>query len=111
VPLLRLWDHAAVRRRSPRVWHRRASRSRVAPVNRATASLAQAIVRPVPLPQARQLIEQKEPMCGVATQAFGLFLGNALASVVVFGVHPAGNFSPRHDQIALLRGVTLPGRQ
>jgi hypothetical protein len=97
------------RRRSPRIWQRHAARSRRLHVIRPTVSLAQVVVRPMPLPEARPIIEQKEPMCGVATHAFGLFLGNALASVVVFGVHPAGNLSPRYDHnIALLRGVTQP---
>jgi hypothetical protein len=72
-------------------------------------SLATAVVRPIPLRDARQIIEQHEPMCGVGTLAYGLFLGNALASVVAFGVDPSGNLSQRHDRtIALLRGVTLP---
>jgi hypothetical protein len=97
------------RRRSPRVWHRRAGRSRLPPVSREEVSLAHAAVRQIPLADARQVIEQQEPMCGVGTLAYGLFLGPALASVVVFGVHPASNLSPRHGQtIALLRGVTLP---
>jgi hypothetical protein len=97
------------RRRSPRVWHRRAGRVRLPPVSREAVSLAHAAVRPIPLADARQVIEQQEPMCGVATLAYGLFLGQALASVVVFGVHPASNLSPRYGQtIALLRGVTLP---
>jgi hypothetical protein len=97
------------RRRAPRIWHRRATRTRAMHIVRPTVSLAHAGVRPVPLCEARPIIEQKEPMCGVAIAAYGLFLGPALASVVVFGVHPASNLSPRHNQtIALLRGVTLP---
>jgi hypothetical protein len=77
-------------------------------VTRPTVSLAQAVVRPVPLRQARQMIERCEPMCGVATFAYGLFIGNALASVVVFGVHPAANLRRCEQGICLLRGVTLP---
>jgi hypothetical protein len=72
-------------------------------------SLAHATVRPVPLREARPIIEAHEPMCGVGTLAFGLFLGEALASVVVFGVHPASNLSSQYEHtLALLRGVTLP---
>jgi hypothetical protein len=78
-------------------------------VMRSVASLIQAVVRWVPLCEARPIIEQHEPMCGVPTFAFGLFLGNVLASVVVFGEHPASNLSQRYERtIALLRGVTLP---
>jgi hypothetical protein len=40
--------------------------------------------------------------------AFGLFPNDVLASVVVFGPHPASNLLPHHEQtIALLRGITL----
>ena len=99
------------RRRAPRVWHRRAVRARThsPPVSRPAVSLAHAVVRPIALSDARQVIEQREPMCGGATLAYGLFLGHTLASVVVCGIHPASNLSPRyHQTIALLRGVTLP---
>jgi hypothetical protein len=76
---------------------------------RPTVSLAQAAVRPVPLRDARHIVEQHERMCGVGTLAYGLFIGHSLASVVIFGPHPGSNLSPRNGQtIALLRGVTLP---
>jgi hypothetical protein len=66
-------------------------------------------VRSIPLREARHIIEQKEPMCAAGTLAYGLFLGNALASVVVFGVHPVGNLSERYgNSLTLLRGHTLP---
>jgi hypothetical protein len=98
------------RRRAPDTNVSPAARARLPHVVRPTVSLAHATVRPVPLREARPIIEAHEPMCGVGTLAFGLFLGEALASVVVFGVHPASNFSPaRYDgTLALLRGVTLP---
>ena len=67
------------------------------------------MVRSIPLHEARHIIEQQEPMCGATTLAYGLFIGNTLASVVVFGVASSSNLSPRYSEtIALLRGVTLP---
>jgi hypothetical protein len=57
---------------------------------RETTSLATAVVRPIPLAEARKVAEQYEPFCcTVGAVAYGLFLGPALASVVVFGP-PAG---------------------
>jgi hypothetical protein len=97
------------RRRTGYVRRRRAARARLPHVVRPTVSLAHATVRPVPLREARPIIEAHEPMCAAPTFAFALFLGNALASVVVFGVHPASNRVSGYQQtIALLRGVTLP---
>jgi hypothetical protein len=97
------------RRRSPKVWHRRAGHARIHPVSRATVSLAQAVVRPIPIGEARPVIESHEPMAGVPTLAFGLFIGGTLASVVVFGVHPIDNLRQDYrGTIALLRGVTMP---
>lgn len=98
-------------RRSPKVWRRRAARPiplRVPHPARATMKLDQAVVRPIPLSEARKAVEPCEPMCVAATYAFALFLEDKLASVVVFGAPPAGNLKPLGDQIALLRGVTLP---
>jgi hypothetical protein len=46
---------------------RRAARSRMPQVMRPAVSLAQAVVRPVLLREARQIVEQNEPMCGVPT--------------------------------------------
>jgi hypothetical protein len=98
------------RRAAPRVRQRRGvSRLRVPHGERRTVSLADAVVRPISLRQARRIVEQYEPMCAIAIHAYGLFIAGALASVVVFGAHPAGNLSPRHaGRIALLRGATLP---
>jgi hypothetical protein len=76
---------------------------------RPTISLADAVVRPVSLREAKHIVERHEPMAAGATLAFGLFVSNVLASVVVFGVYPSVNLAPRYEQtIALLRGVTLP---
>lgn len=98
------------RRRAPRVRHRRgASPIRVPHGLRQTTSLATAVVRPIPLREARQIIERYEPMCCTAgALPFGLYLGPALASVVVFGPPAEANLRPQHDSIVLRRGVTLP---
>jgi hypothetical protein len=91
------------RRRAPRVWHRRAGGSRLPHVDRPTVSLTEASVRPVPLRDARRIIERQEPMCGVATLAYGLFLGDLLASITIFGVHPASNARLQADHRAAAR--------
>ena len=98
------------RRRSPRVRHHRsASPIRVPHGRRPTASLAGATVRPIPLAEAKAIVEAYEPFCLTAgALAFGLYLGPALASVVVFGPPAEANLRPRSDSIVLRRGVTLP---
>ena len=82
---------SAYRRRArPKVWHRRGGRARailVPRLARETVSLSQAVVRPIAMREAKQIIERVEPMC-VGKFAYGLFIGPALASVVVFGPHP-----------------------
>jgi hypothetical protein len=72
-------------------------------------NLSQSVVRAIPLREARLVIEQREPWCASPKFAFGLFIGEALASVVVFAEHPASNVSPGYQNTAaLLRGTTLP---
>jgi hypothetical protein len=99
------------RRKSPRVRHRRrrgASPIRVPHGNRTTTSLASATVRPIPLKEAKAIVEAYEPFCFTAGAfAFGLYLGPALASVVVFGPPAEANLRPGNS-IVLRRGVTLP---
>ena len=69
--------------------------------------LAAAAVRPIPLSEARAVVERFEPMCVAPTVAYGLFIAERLASVVVFGAPPLGNLRRCDGEIALLRGVTL----
>jgi hypothetical protein len=77
----------------------------------AVGSLANARVRPISWADAKQIITLYEPMPRVSSGlAFGLFVGDALASALVFGPDPAANLWRRFDGqiIALLRGACAP---
>jgi hypothetical protein len=77
----------------------------------ARASLADAKVKPIPVLEARRFVAQFEPATVPAHLAYGLFIGDHLAGVVMFGPDYAANLSTwRFDgnSIALVRGATAP---
>jgi hypothetical protein len=83
----------------------------------ASQDISTAEVKPIPLSEARAIIEQHEylgTMPAIATHAFGLFFGDRIGGAVVYGDEYAENrgvwdrcgFTGKI--IALKRGVTLP---
>jgi hypothetical protein len=92
-----------------------AHQARACPVE--PPDIATATVRPIPLSEAKAIIERHEwlgTMPAVATHAFGLFFGERLGGVVAYGPEYTENIGVWERYgfagkiIALLRGVSLP---
>jgi hypothetical protein len=97
--------------------HQRVVRERHSSDDRTEADIATAEVRPVPLSIAKAIIEKYEylgRMPAVARWAFGIFFGERLGGVVVFGDEYCENrgvwdkFGFTGRIIGLLRGCCLP---
>jgi hypothetical protein len=91
------------RRRSPRVWHRRevpqvsrqwAIRQRMAASTVAPFDIRDSVVRPISREAAARVITLFEPMPAIVTHTFGLFFGDMLAAVVVYGPESGHNLRP-----------------
>jgi hypothetical protein len=94
-----------------------AHQARQRPADAVEADIATATVRPIPLSEARAIIERFEylgTMPAVARHAFGIFFGERCGGCVVYGPEYAENrgvwdrFGFTGKIIGLLRGACLP---